>query len=384
MMESARGGAEAIDWERVRGEFPAALEYVYLNGAAASPIPRSVARAGARYYEEMAAAGDLPWEKWLDATEAVRRSFASWINAPSPCIAFTLNTSVAMNLIAGILGKRGSVVTMSDEFPAATLPWLHQGYAVTFVPSQEDGTIPPELVRAAIRPDTRVLVCSQVQFATGFRSDLLGLRQLCDERGLTFVVDATQGLGALPIDVADLRPDFLVCSGYKWLLAGYGVAALYVAPHLVDTSTFPMAGWMSVRDPENVVNNVLDLKDTVAELEVGCPNFAGIYSLGAALAFLEELGPTTIERRVRDLTDYLHRALGEAGIPICSTTSPEHRSGISVAGCDNAPAVVAALKRKKIFVSARGRGIRISTHIYNSCADIDAMTRELRVMATNR
>jgi selenocysteine lyase/cysteine desulfurase len=88
------------------------------------------------------------------------------------------------------------------------------------------------------------------------------LGRLCRERKLIFVVDATQGMGVFPIDVVSSGIDFLVFSGYKWAQAGYGIGGLYVAPRFLNPTSFPVAGWWSVRDPEAVVNDRLDLKES--------------------------------------------------------------------------------------------------------------------------
>ena len=95
-----------------------------------------------------------------------------------------------------------------------------------------------EDVQRSITAETRILVASYVQFATGFRQDLVSTGRLCRDRKLIFVVDATQGMGVFPIDVVASGIDFLVFSGYKWAQAGYGVGGLYIAPEFLNTSSF--------------------------------------------------------------------------------------------------------------------------------------------------
>jgi len=92
--------------------------------------------------------------------------------------------------------------------------------------SRDRGIIDLNDIQKSITTDTRVLVTSFVQFATGFRQDLAALGRLCRERNLLFVVDATQGMGVFPIDVVNCGIDFLVFSVYKWAQAGYGVGGL--------------------------------------------------------------------------------------------------------------------------------------------------------------
>jgi cysteine desulfurase / selenocysteine lyase len=172
--------------------------------------------------------------------------------------------------------------------------------------------------------------------------------------------------------------DFLVFSGYKWAQAGYGVGGLYIAARFLQRTSFPVAGWWSVHDPEAVVNDRLDLKETAAALEVGCPHFAGIFALGAALTLFQEIGKSRIEERIHELTDYLHQQLEAEGLNIASPKNREQRSGITIVEMRNAPDVVKRLAERKIIVSARGKGLRVSVHIFNNFGDIDRLIAGLR------
>ena len=367
-----------MNWSEIRALFPAAEQYTYLNTAAAPPLSILAAREGQRYYDEMAEHGDVAWDGWLCQVEEIREKLASFINGDARSIAFTYSTSHGMNLIAGILDRSGDVLCPADEFPSCTLPWLQQRYRVHFVRSRDRGVVDVDDIQRSITTETRVLVTSYVQFATGFRHDLVALGRLCRERNLVFVVDATQGMGVFPIDVVNSGIDFLVFSGYKWAQAGYGVGGLYVAPRFLNPTAFPVAGWWSARDPEAVVNDRLDLKETAAALEVGCPHFAGIFALGAALTLFEEIGKSRIEERIHELTDYLHQRLQADRFNIASPLNRDQRSGITIVEMPNAPDIVKRLAEKKIIVSARGKGLRVSVHIFNNFDDIDRLVAGLR------
>jgi phosphoglycolate phosphatase-like HAD superfamily hydrolase len=142
----------------------------------------------------------------------------------------------------------------------------------------------------------------------------------------------------------------------------------------------PVAGWWSARDPEAVINDRLDLKRTAAVLEVGCPHFAGIFALGGSLELLAEIGQAAIEERVAELTDHLHSRLATAGFEIASPRERSRRAGITIVRLDNAPAVVDALARAGIIVSARGAGLRVAVHIFNMERDIDRFVSALQAL----
>jgi selenocysteine lyase/cysteine desulfurase len=368
------------DWLAVRAEFPAASRYTYLNTAGAPPISRRAAGEAQRYYREMLEEGDLRWPAWLEQVEAVRARAAAFLNAEAGEIAFTFSSSHAFSLLAPLVGPPAHIVAMRDEFPSGTIPFLQYGDEVTFVSSRGDSTIPLEDIEAAMTPRTRAVVSSSVMYATGFRQDLAALAALCRRRGVRLLVDATQSVGVFPIDVKADRIDALVFSGYKWTMAGYGIGVMYVSRDLLRNARVPAAGWWSARDPEAVVNDRLELKDTAAVFELGCPHFAGIFAIGGALELLGELGPQVVERRVAELTDYLHARLSSAGFEIASPRERSRRAGITIIRSERAPEVVDALAQSGIVVSARGAGIRASVHIFNVERDIDRLVSALQAL----
>jgi cysteine desulfurase / selenocysteine lyase len=360
-----------VDWAIVRAEFPAASRYTYLNTAGAPPVSRRAASAAQRYYDEMLADGDLPWPHWVDQVERARARVARLLHADPREIAFTYSASHAFNLLAPLLGAPAHVVAMDDEFPSGTLPWLQYGDRLTFVPSANDGEIAIDAIDRAITAHTRAVVTSSVMYRTGFRQDLRALADLCRRRDVRLVVDASQSIGVVDIDVHRDGIDALAFSGYKWTMAGYGIAVLYIWCELLRAAKLPAAGWWSARDPEAVIHDRLDLKDTAAALEVGSPHFAGIFALGGSLAVLEEIGQPVVGARIEALTDYLHRRLEEEGFDIASPRDRSRRAGITIVRMEKAPAVVEALASAGIIVSARGAGVRISVHIFNLEADVD-------------
>jgi selenocysteine lyase/cysteine desulfurase len=368
------------DWLSVRAEFPAASRYTYLNTAGAPPVSRRAASEAQRYYREMLEQGDLPWLSWLQQVETVRARVAALINADADEIAFTLSSSHAFSLLAQLLGPPGHVVAMRDEFPSGTIPFLQYGDELSFVSSRPDSTIALEDIEGAITPRTRAVVSSSVMYATGFRQDLPTLGTLCRRRGVRLLVDVTQSIGVIPIDVKAEPIDALVFSGYKWTMAGYGVGVMYIARDALRSARVPVAGWWSARDPEAVMNDRLDLKSTAAVLEVGCPHFAGIFALGGSLDLLAEIGAPAVEQRVRELTDYLHDRLTVAGFEIASPREKARRAGITIVRAERASEIVDALAQAGIVVSARGAGIRASLHIFNVERDVDRFVGALQAL----
>ncbi len=196
-----------VDWNKVREEFPVCKKYVYLNPAGGSPVSQSAASEGKRFYDEMLEFGDTYWEIWLERAENIRADLAKFIGATREEIGFTTNTSHGMNLVAQILKERGTVLTMRDEFPSTTFPWLNQKTEIKFVEPTNNG-YSIDSIKKALTPDIKILITSYVQYRTGFRQDLEELGKFCKENNLIFVVNATQALGIFPVDVENATSIF--------------------------------------------------------------------------------------------------------------------------------------------------------------------------------
>jgi selenocysteine lyase/cysteine desulfurase len=365
-----------VDWQKVREEFPVCAKYVYLNPAGGSPVSKSAADEGKRFYDEMLEFGDTCWETWLERTEKVRNNLARLIGAERDEIGFTTNTSHGMNLVAHILKNQGNVLTMRDEFPSTTFPWLNQGTKIKFV-EPVNNTYPIKTIEKVLLPDVKILVTSYVQYCTGFRQDLEALGNFCRENNLIFVVNATQALPIFPVDVKKCHIDFLVFTGLKWATAGYGIGGLYMDKKWLTKDNFPFAGWRSVQVPEKMDNLALELKNEASVIESGCPHFPNIFALGGALNLFNRIGPENLANRVIQLNRLLEEKLNGLGIEVICQEENKHRSGILIAKIENPKKVVAKLFEKNIIISARGKGLRISASFFNNENDIEVFIAEL-------
>ena len=376
---------EMVDWEAARELFPSLSKYTYLNTASGGAMSAYAAAAARQYYDESHALADTLWDDWLARAEAVRARLAAFLNTSPEELAFLPNASLGLNLAAHLFEGEIEVLTTEDEFPSGTLPWLARGHTVRFLPTADDGSIAPEAIAEAISPRSRVLVTSFVQYKTGFRHDLAALGRLCRDHGLPFIVDATQGAGAFSLDVRSMGIDALVFSGYKWAGAGYGIAALFIDQKMLADRPLPMVGWRSAASPYALSNDQLALAAHTTALELGHPLFPGIFALGGALRLFEEIGAEAITARVLDLAGYLHERLGAHHIPVLSTTDPAHRSGITMVGVAEPKAVAEALAEEGVMVAARGAGLRVAVHFYNTHADVDRFVEVLgRILARTR
>ncbi|NKB88613.1 MAG: aminotransferase class V-fold PLP-dependent enzyme [Acidobacteria bacterium] len=369
------------DWAKYRAEFPALASQAYLNTAAGAPMSRAAGTAGREYYEATVRDGDVHWDDWLARVELVRAQAAPLVGGSSQQIAFVQNCSAAMNLVAAELGGDGEVVLVRGDFPSVTYPWMVGGYDVKFVEPDIHGGADIEALAAACTDRTRAISVGWVQYRTGFRYDLNALSAICKKRGIKLVVDTTQGLGAVQFDAESLGVDYMVCSGYKWLTAGYGMGLLYAREPL-DRTRRAAAGWRSSSDPYALISDDMNLSEDAPALELGHPPFAAVFALGAALEMQSEIGALAIETRVLHLSARLRQALSDAGLGVLPLSETDLRSGIVYAEAEaDSTALRNELLDRGVYVSARGDGLRCSTHFYNDESDLAKLTEAFATLS---
>ena len=371
------------DWEKIRKDFPVTKTYTYLANAAISPIPTPVAQETLRFYDGMLNHAGMLWPDWIEQMEQAREIYARFINASSDEVGFTHSTSEGINIIAHMLSAKGSVISNELEFPSSILPWLNMGSYVRFVKAK-NGRILKQDISDAISTKTKSVVISHVQYSTGFRQDLADLSALTRKHGLYLVVNATQSLGAVSFDVKDFGVDFMASNGHKWILSSFGVGTIFIKrEYLEDVAEFhpPFYSQLGQKQRDVYDNSKIDMSATASRFELGSPHSSNILSLKAAIEYLSKIGITNIERRILALTSYLVEKLHELDLDIISPLEEEKsRSGIIVFKMPDALEIVRKLEEKKIVVSARGGGIRVSPHFYNNEEDIDTLIRALRAL----
>jgi cysteine desulfurase/selenocysteine lyase len=367
-------------WNRLREDFPIAKKYSYLANAAISPIPRQVRNAVSEFYKENMFHGGTYWQNWIDCLEDARKIYASFIGARSTEIAFTHSTSEGMNIIAHLLAHRGHAISNDLEYPSSNLPWINRGADMTIVRSR-NGMVPLERIQKAIGEKTRTIVTSHVQYSTGFKQDMESLSEICDERDLFMVVNATQSVGALNFDVKKFGVDFAVANGHKWLLSSFGIGTLYIHGRLLKKESGMNPTFYSQFgqvNREHFDNMKIRMSKTASRFELSTPHFPNVIALRAAIKYISRINILRIEERIHYLTQYLIDRLAELKIQILSPLANTYRSAIIVFKSRSPDQLVAYLRKRRIIVSARGGGVRVSPHFYNDESDIDKLISALK------
>jgi selenocysteine lyase/cysteine desulfurase len=343
---------------------------------------------------DAAGAKSRPWERgpsdfFADA-ECVRRLAAELFGADSDAWAIipaaSYGLSAAARAIEPILKPGDHILVMADEFPSNVLPWRRVaeqvGATLTTVATPADGDW-TAAVLDELRPGVRVVALSHCHWTNGALLDLVKISSACRQIGALLVLDVTQSLGALPLDLVSVDPDFMVAAGYKWLLCPYGFGLMYVAPRWRDARPLEES-WLArtgAEDFATLVNCSDVYRPGARRFDVGETCVTTI--LPGAIAALEQIRAWGVARIAESLGTISARiapqleALGFAVLPatrraphLFGATLP-HRHDQDVAG---------RLREHGVFVSRRGQSIRFAPHLHVTEVDLAQLAEALKRM----
>ncbi len=230
--------------EEVRAEIPFLnTGIIYLDNAATTPTPKPVLDAMIEYFCEYSANVGRGLYRAAKRTtvefERTREKIARVINAKPEEIAYTKNTTEAINIVAqGLKLRKGDkVVTTVLEHHSNLLPWQRlerQGVELELVPVSRECLIDPAAIEAAIDDKTRIVTTHHVSNVVGSIQPVEEICKLAQERDVLSLVDAAQSVGHMPLDVRKLGCDFLVAPGHKGLLGPQGTGFLYAREDLLE------------------------------------------------------------------------------------------------------------------------------------------------------
>jgi selenocysteine lyase/cysteine desulfurase len=365
-----------------RSLFPVTERWAYLNHAGVGPLAAPVVEAIHAAARVVAENGSVGVEDRLEAMEGVRAKAARLLGVPAADVAFVKNTTEGIGFVASGLdfGPGDRVVVPDLEFPSTLLPWVALeplGVRVDRVAPEGPGraVLVERVAEALDRGPCRVVACSWVQFGRGWRADLAALAEVCHAHGALLCVDVIQGLGVLPARLAEWGVDFAAADAHKWLLGPEGIGVLYVAERCLDLLRPLEPGWASVAHRTEWENLDLVWAPDARRFEGGSFNMTGIAALGTTADLLLDAGVDRVWHHVDGLLERAAAGLADLGATVLSDRSGEGRSGIltfEVPGADHA-AAARLLEAEGVVLSARGGGLRVSPHGYNTEAEIDTL-----------
>lgn len=361
--------------EKVRAAYPHTKDLVYMNHAAVAPVGTHVKEAIDTFLAERHRTNIENFFDFQPKIEDTRGRIATMLGTEASQIAFAPNTSYGLNILAlGLDWQPGDRILIPGcEFPANVFPFMfleRKGVHVDLIPDTE-GTFTIEDIEQKIRPETRLLSISWVQFLSGFKVDLQEIGRLCKAHDILFCVDAIQAMGALEINVEACGIDFLASGCHKWMMATQGIGVVYAAQPLLD-QLYPCAGWLhGPIDWEKLTEYNLAFHDDGRRFRLGTENAMGLAALGAALKFYQDAGPAWCEARVLSNARRLREGLDALGLRMYGSSDEKHASGIVAVAHPKADAFFEALRAEQIYIAVRNGLLRFAPTYYNSEDEVD-------------
>lgn len=318
----------------------------------------------------------------------LRREFAKLINAPdSQRVAIIPSASYGLSTAARNIkiGKGDSIVLIHEQFPSNVYPWqrlaAETGATISMVK-------PPDLFEhrgkawntrllESIVPGTKIVAMGNVHWADGTRFELEAVGKRAREVGAKLVIDGTQSVGALPFDIAKVKPDVLVCAGYKWLMGPYSIGLAYFSEDF-DEGIPLEENWINrlvSEDFTGLVQYKANYQPGALRYEVGeHSNFILVPMMLEALRQVNQWGPENIQSYCHSITEKGIEKLRKAGCWVeDSAFRGHHLFGIRFPSGSSLDKIKDRVSKKKISVSFRGDSMRVSPHVYNTMAEFNRL-----------
>lgn len=372
----------------------------YINCAYMSPMPMVVETAGIEALRLGRNPVVIGPDDFFGTSNRVRRAFADVIDCDRPdrvSIIPSVSYGIATAARNIDLGPGDAVVLLHEQFPSNVYTWRRRAaetdaeLRIVHPPSGSGNTSANraegwnDRILDAIRPDTAVVSIPIVHWADGTRFDLERIAERARDVGAALVVDGTQSVGALPFSFDSVRPDVLVCAGYKWLFGPYSTALACWGDRFLDGIPIE-ENWITRRNADDFAG-LVDYEDAYEpggiRFDVGeRSNFILLPMLLEALGLVSSWGPERIQRYCLDLMAPALDRISELGYRVDPpSVRGAHLFGIRMPEDVTVDAVRAQFDRLGVSVSVRGDAIRVAPNVYNRPEDVEALLDALEAAA---
>ena len=364
-------------------------DVAYFNCASLSPTLRASREAAEAALDRRARPWRISSDDWFTGSEERRALFARLAGVDPEGVALVPATSyglavAAVNLTAGP-GRR--VLVLADDYPSNRYTWERfagRTGATLVTVERRDGRTWGEAVLGELDERTAVVAVLATHWTDGGSVDLVAIGERARQAGAALVVDASQALGAAPLDLAAVRPDYLVSVGYKWLLGPFALGYLYVAePH---RDGVPLEeNWISRLGSEDF-GALVDYQDRyqpgARRFDVGQrTHFETTPMAVAALRQLLDWEVGRVAATLGQVTGRIQREVEAIGLRLTSDDRVPHMLGIALPD-EARGAVAAALADAGVFAGVRGSSLRVSPHLWTTDQDVERLVDAL-TKATN-
>jgi selenocysteine lyase/cysteine desulfurase len=380
MGSTSTGTAAPLPLPVQRELFDIPDDVAYFNCANMAPMLRSAREAAEAAWRRRARAWLIGSDDWFTEAEERRSLFARLAGVDADGVALVPATSYGLAVAAANLtaapGQR--VLVLAEDFPSNWYTWQRfarrTGATVAAV-GRQDGQTWAEAVLDELDERTAVVAVLAVHWTDGALVDLGAVAARARTVGAALVVDASQALGAMPLDLAAVQPDYLVSVGYKWLLGPFALGYLYVAPRHRDGVPLE-ENWISRLGSQDFAA-LVDYQDRyqpgARRFDVGQrTHFETTPMAVAALRQLLDWEVPRVAATLRLTTGRIEEQVRAMGLAVTSPDRGPHVLGIRLPAPARAR-VAAALAQAGVFVGVRGSSLCVSPHLWTTDQDIDRL-----------
>ncbi|MCB0687644.1 MAG: aminotransferase class V-fold PLP-dependent enzyme [Saprospiraceae bacterium] len=363
-----------------RSSFLIDPEVTYLNCAYQSPLSNQVISYGQEGLLKKANPQNIKSDDFFSSLEVIKKKFAKLIQTDDPQrIAYHPSASYGFAIVANNLApkKNGKILMPSGQFPSNY--YAFESFAekhnarIEFIKAPEEfeqrGKKWNERILEAIDEQTICITLDHTHWQDGTIFNLREIRKKCDQCDALMIVDGTQSIGALPFNCGDLKPDALICAGYKFLMGPYGSALAYYGDYF-DQGNPIEHNWINryrSEDFSSLISYQKGFREKAFRYNVGeFSNFIHMAMLGGAINQLLEWTPSSIQDYCRSISNDFFDIVKNKGYKFDAESQARHLFGIYTPQNVDVNILNEKLQKAHIYVSFRGNAIRISPHVYNN------------------
>jgi kynureninase len=374
----------------LRAEFPAVEAKTYLISASLGPLSRRARRHLDRYLDSWAALA-APEPVWFECIfpqlALVKRLLGELLGASPGQLGIMLNVSHAISSVASALNfppGRNRIVLSELDFPTAAQIWLAQkrrGAEVVFVPSDDGRTIEVERYLEAIDERTALVCLNRVLYQSGALLDVKPICAAARAAGALSLIDDYHGAGAVPVDLGEVGCDLYTAGVLKWLCGGPGLAFIYARDEVPARLEPTLTGWWGRSDPFAFEPRELSYHASARRFEIGTHAAPVAFLAQGGLELILEAGVERIRERQLALGERVIAQADEAGLAVLSPRAGAGRGGsVTLEVGADAERLAERLFAADVCVDARGVGIRVAPHFFNTEEDVDRLFEVLRAI----
>ncbi len=367
-------------------------DVAYFNCASLAPQLRAAGEAAAAGLARRARPWLIRGDDWFTEAEERRALFARLAGVDPDGVALVPATSYGLAVAAtNLTARQGQrVLVLGDDYPSNRYTWQRfagrTGASLVAVERQA-GQSWAEAVLGELDERTAVVAVLATHWTDGGSVDLAAIGARARQAEAALVVDASQAVGAVPLDLDAIRPDYLVTVGYKWLLGPFALGYLYVAEQHRDGVPLE-ENWISRLGSQDF-GGLVDYQDSyqpgARRFDVGQrTHFETTPMATAALRQLLDWEVPRIAATLGEVTGRIQREVEALGLPLTTSDRDPHMLGIGLP--DESRGVVAgALAEAGVHAGVRGSSLRVSPHLWTTDQDVqrlvDALTTATKGVA---